>query len=82
MCFIPELTALIQSLKTLNPNVLEVTNFVLLVIYNWVSDEKALGDSRYAMLFVKNANNKIFNNTRPLLPDQRSLKWKYYMPVL
>ena len=30
----PELTALIQSLKALNPNFLEVTDFVLHVIYN------------------------------------------------
>ena len=53
MCLKPELTALIQFLKTPNPNFLEVTDFVLHVRYNRPSNEKTPGDSRYAMLFVK-----------------------------
>ena len=40
----PELTALIQFLKTLNPNFLEVTDFVLHVVYNRKSTGKAPGD--------------------------------------
>ena len=71
-----ELTALIQFLKTPNPNFLEVTDFVLHVIYNRPSNEKVPGDSHYAMLFVKKRKNKITNNTKSLLPDQHSLNMK------
>ena len=76
MCLKPELTTLIQSLKTPNPNFLEVTDFVLHVIYNWPSNEKIPGDSHYAMLFLKKGKNKIFNNTKSLPPDQHSLNMK------
>ena len=58
MFFKPELTALIQFLKTPNPNFLEVTNFVLSVIYNRPSHGKAPSDSRYAMLFVNQKKKK------------------------
>ena len=66
----PKLIAVIQFLKTSNPNFLEVTDFFLRVIYNRPSNEKAPGDSHYAMLFVKKGKNKIFNKTKSLLPDQ------------
>ena len=73
----PELTTLIQSLNTPNPNFLEVTDFVLYVIYNRPSNEKTPGNSRYVMLFVKKkGKNKIFNDTKSLPPDQNSLNMK------
>ena len=46
--------SVIKELKTPNPNTLEVADFVLHTVYNRASNEKAPGDSRYAMLFVKN----------------------------
>ena len=70
-----ELTALIQFLKVPNTNFLEVTDFGLHVTYNQPSNEKASCDARYPMLFFKN-KNKIFNNIKSLLPDQRSLNMK------
>ena len=76
MCLKPELITLIQSLKTPNPNFLEVTEFVLHVIYNRPSNEKTPGDSRYAILFVKKGKNKRFNDTKSLPPDQHSLNMK------
>ena len=54
----PELTTFIHFLKTPNPNFLEVTNFVLHVIYNQPSNEKTPRDFRYAMLLVKRGKIK------------------------
>ena len=63
-------------LKTPNTNFLEVTDFVLHVIYNRPSNEKIPSDSRYAMLFVKLGKNKIFDDTKSLPTDQHSLNIK------
>ena len=71
-----ELTALIQSLEALNPNFLQVTDFVLYLIYNQPSNEKTPSNSRYAMFFVKKGKNKKFNNIKSLSPDQHSLNIK------
>ena len=69
----PELTALIQSVKVLNPKFLEVTDFVLHERYNQPSNENTPGNSCYAMLFVKKGKKKKFNNTKYLPPDQHFL---------
>lgn len=70
-----QLTVLFQFLKIPNTNFLEVTDFVLHVTYSQPSNEKAPYDARYPMLFFKK-KNKIFNNIKSLLPDQRSLNMK------
>ena len=72
----PELTTLIQSVKVLNPNFLEVTDFVLHERHNQPSNENTPGNSRYAMLFVKKGKKKKVNNTKYLTPDQHLLNMK------
>ena len=74
-CAWNELTTLIQSLKTPNPNFLEVNDFVLHVIYNRPSSEKPLV-TRYGILYVEKGKNKIFNVAKSLPPDQHSLNMK------
>lgn len=63
------------------PNVLEVIDFVLHVIYNQTSNEKGSGDSRCAMFFVKKGKNKVFNTTKYLLPDQHLLNMEILCAV-
>ena len=72
----PELTALIQSIKVLNLNFLEVTDFVLHEIHNHPSNEKTPGNPRYAMLFVKKGKNKKSKNTKYLPLNQHLLNMK------
>ena len=67
-----ELTALIQSIKVLNLNFLEVTDFVLHEIHNHPSNEKTPGNPRYAMLFVKKDKNKKFNSLQLPTREEKS----------
>ena len=71
-----ELTALTQSIKVLNLNFLEVTDFVLQEIHNDPRNEKTPGNPRYAMLFLKKGKNKKFNNTKYLPFNQYLLNMK------
>ena len=69
-----------MSLLSGQPNIEEVTNFVLHIVYNRPYKEKSLGESRYIILKTKRKSNKKkemkFNTSKNLPPDQSSLKMK------
>ena len=70
---------LLSSLATVRVDVAQIVDFVLRIVYNRPKREKAPGKSRYAMLFVKKGEKKVFVQTKQLSPDERSLCMKIYM---
>ena len=72
----PSKADLLRSLQTENAIVSEVIDFVIHIIYNRPNHERTPGDSRYAMLFVKRGNKKVFASTKTLIPDVDSLTMK------
>ena len=73
----PGMEEKLSSLSTDVIDVDDVTDFVLRVVYNRPNIEKTLGESRYAMLLVKNKKGgKKFTDTKRLPPDASSLKMK------
>ena len=67
----PESCSLLNSLNDPNANIGEVIEFVLRIIYNHPKSEKALGDTRYNMPFIKSKDKK-FASTKCLPPDEIS----------
>ena len=65
-----------RSLQTENAIVSKVIHFVIHIIYNRPNHERTPGDSRYAMLFVKRGNKKVFASTKTLIPYVDSLTMK------
>ena len=72
----PSKADLLRSLQTENAIVSEVIDFVIHIIYNLLNHERTPADSRYAMLFVKRGNKKVFASTKTLIPDVDSLTMK------
>ena len=72
----PSKNDLLRSLQTKNAIVSEVVDFVIHIIYNLPNHERLPGDSRYAMLFVKRGNKKVFASFKTLIPDVDSLTMK------
>ena len=72
----PSKAGLLHSLQTENAIVSEVIDFVIHIIYNRPNHERTPGDSRYAMLFVKRGNKKVFASTKTLIPYVDSLTMK------
>ena len=56
----PESINLMSSMNTDDVDIEKVTYFVLHVIYNRSKREKSPGDSRYAMLYVRKGEKKVF----------------------
>lgn len=73
---LPDKCALLTSMLSGKADVDQVTDFVLHIIYNRPLREKTPGDSRYAMLFVKNGKQTKFAPTKSLPPDYDSLHQK------
>ena len=72
----PSKADLLRSLQTENAIVSEVIDFVIHIIYNRQNHERTPGDSRYAMLFVKRRNKKVFASTKTVILDMDSLTMK------
>ena len=77
---------LLLSLPSGEPNISEVTYFVLHVVYNMTLKEKTAGESRYNMLMKKKkqakSRKKKYNTSMELSPNQSSLKIKLLRPSL
>ena len=62
------------------PNIEDVTNFVLHIVYNRLHREKSLRESRYNLLKTKRKSNRKkemkYNTSKDLPPDQSLLKMK------
>ena len=67
---------LLRSLQTENAIVSKVIDFVICITYNRPNHERIPGNSRYALLFVKRENKKVFPSTKTLIPDVDSLNMK------
>ena len=70
---------LLQSMLSTDPNIEEITEFVLRVVYNRPLKEKSLGEARYNMLKTKKKDKTgkiIYPSSKSLAPDQSSLKMK------
>ena len=67
---------LLLSMIAGQPNINEVTKFVLHIIYNRPLKETSPGETRYKMLTTKNQSNKKYPSSKCLPPDQSSLKMK------
>ena len=70
---------LLLSLLSRRPDIDQVTDFVLHIIYNRPIREKCPGESRYNMLTKKKKQGntkKKYNTSKELPPDQSSLKMK------
>ena len=69
-----------MSLLSGEPNIEEVTNFVLHIVYNRLHREKSLRESRYNLLKTKRKSNRKkemkYNTSKDLPPDQSLLKMK------
>ena len=77
---IPKSHKLLLSLLSGQPNIEEVTNFVVHIDHNRPCKEKSLGESHYNMLKIKwktdKKKEKKYNTSKDLPPDQSSLKMK------
>ena len=73
---------LLLSFLSTQPNIEEVTNFALDIVYNRPYKEKSLGESRYNMLKTKKKTKKKkekkYNIGKDFSPDQSSLKMKIF----
>ena len=67
---------LLRSLQTENAIVSKVIDFVIHIIYNRPNCERTPGHSRYALLFIKRGNKKVFASSKTLIPDVDSLTMK------
>ena len=70
---------LLESMATCEPNIKDVTEFVLRIVYNRPLKEKTLGEARYNILKTKKKDSKgrtIYPSSKSLPPDQSSLKMK------
>ena len=65
---------LLSTLGSSEPNLDEVVDFVLHVVYNRPKKEKTPGESRYAMLFHHKAKKRVLTPLQRLVPDKSSLK--------
>ena len=66
-------------MATCEPNIKDVTEFVLRIVYNRPLKEKTLGEARYNILKTKKNDSKgrtIYPSSKSLPPDQSSLKMK------
>ena len=77
----PESHRLLSSIQSGQPNIKDVTNFVLHIIYNRPLKEKTPGEARYNMMMQKKkqqkeGKKKKKTTTKDLPPDQSSLKMK------
>ena len=76
----PKSPKLLLSWLSDQPNIEEVTNFVLHIGYNRPHKEKSLGESRYNMLKTKRKSKKNkekkYNTSKDLPTNQSSLKTK------
>ena len=76
----PRSYKLLLILLSGQPNIEEVTNFVIHIVYNRPYKVKSLGESRYHILKAKRKTSekkeKKYNTRNDLPPDQRSLKMK------
>ena len=76
----PKSPKLLLSWLSDQPNIEEVTNFVLHIGYNRPHKEKSLGESRYNMLKTKRKSKKKkekkYNTSKDLPTNQSSLKMK------
>ena len=76
----PKSPKLLLILLSGQPNIEEVINFILRIVYNRSYKEKYLGKSRYNMLETKRKTNKKkqkkYDTSKDLPSDQTSLKMK------
>ena len=68
---------LLETLGTPEPNIQEISNFILYVIYNRPKKEKSVTESRVIMMFSKKGKGKCSKkSTKSIPPDEKSLKMK------
>ena len=72
----PSAINLLFFLATVRVDVAQIIDFVLHMVYNRPEREKAPGESRYTMLFVKKGKKKVLVQTKQLPPYERSLLMK------
>ena len=63
-------------MATCEPNIKDVTEFALHIVYNRSLKETSLGEARYNILKTKNRTQgrTIYPSSKSLPPDQSSLK--------
>ena len=59
----PSAINLLSSIATVRVDVAQIIDFVLHIVYHRPKREKKPGESRYAMLFVKNMKRNVFVQT-------------------